>query len=306
MNVEKKEQQNFEKTYYCGVGAIKVLMFSPNRQQLNRLLNYEPDKEQEELEYVKDDVEVKGADDSSTFHKQVNVDVWVEDLKFKEKFKIRFTITDKVRTSKDGSKTQYVNQLGQTSWVDDVSNLTEFFSKFKLTDKNDKSNVTYIDKEYKEALMGEEQLYNFLAKWLNFSSFEPKNNIFLDRKKLFKGDFSELNSLVGDFEDNSVGACFAVKTKTEDEGDKKYQVVSNKFFLPGIYMKGFRNFARNNFAGIESDKGYDLKKFYKDINDAEHGIKDFFINQEISVYDENQDALATTTSSVISSDSSDY
>ena len=57
--------------------------------------------------------------------------------------------------------------------------------------------------------------------WLNFSNFEPKNNIFLDRKKLFKGDFSELNSLLADFGDNTVAAAFAVKTKTEDDGDKK-------------------------------------------------------------------------------------
>lgn len=312
MNVEKEQSGNGEKVYYTGVSPVSVLMFSPTREQLNKLLNFEPTEEQNELDYIKEDVEVKTKDaegnEVSLYANQVYVDVWVEEVKFKKKHKIRFTITNTPRVSQSG-KTQYINQIGQTTWVDDESNLPQWFTHFKLTDKNDKSNVTYVNKTFRKCLMGEDNLYEFLVNWLDFNPFKETNDVFLDNKKLFKGDFSQLNSLVPEFEDKTIACAFGVRTKTDENSgeDKKYQSISPKFFFKGKNMKAYRNNLATNFEHLEADKGkgiYDLKQFIKNVSDSEYGIQDYFINREIDIYDPTVDPVNSEKAVISDTDSS--
>jgi len=317
MNVGK-ESTGYKK--FVGVGQFKVLKFNPTRAELNKILNYEPEGEQKELEYTKDDYVLKYRDQEGNEHeltcKQVYVDVWLEEQKTKTKHKVRFTITNQVRTSKDARKSQWINQVGKTTWVDEESNLPEWFTHFKTTDRQTKA-VSTTPKVYREAFIGEENLYDFLAKWLEINSFNATNNMFIDdMNKFWNGNMKELNTLIDVFEDNTIMCILGIKNKqvVDEKGnteDKEYQTISTRYFCPGRFMKIFRNmyeFAqdkRNAIEEIKADKKlYDLGKFISESMDEENGFKDFFLMQEVVEYTPEMNELSKTNSSIVDNDSS--
>lgn len=313
MNV--KQKTDFKKDLLVGVGEVVILGFSPSRKKLNEILNYTPEegKEQEEMVYLNDNYELKlkdseGNETGSVNCNQVFIDVWVEEVITKNKYKIRFGIVQHDKISKSG-KTQYTNQLGQTTWVDDENNLPEFFTHFVNKDKKDPNNKTTSPKTYRKALIGEENLYEFLSKWLNINKFDNECDIMLDNRKLMKADFSELNSLVADNSNSTVMCAFTVKTKEVTDKEtgntemKEYQSVNNKFFAPGKCMKFWNNYEKQNFEGLNKKvKGlYDLAVFYENCTNSENGIKDFWIAQSLKPYNpdvkiENHEPVNSTDS----------
>ena len=286
MNIEKNEVR--EKTYYVGVEEMEVLAFSPNRKELNNLLNYTPDEPQEEIEYVKN-TDIKwnkdGEEQETKGVTQVQIDVWMRGKETGVLAKTSFFIAHFNRLNKDGEKHQYINQVGDTSWTADVTELKEMFTHFTKKDFKTGKVTDRLEKIYRKALIGEEQLYAFLISWMDVNKFNEKNDVFLDNKKLFKGNFSELNSLIEPYSGNTVMVALSVKDKditAEDETTttKRYQVVENRYFCPGKYMRQFRIFdGRNEINTLkesEDKKLYSLRKFVNDTTNEEHGIKNFF------------------------------
>ena len=108
MQVETKKE--VERQLFTGVGECKVVAINPTRSQLNKLLNYTPEEEQEELEYTKDSVDVKVGEETINTN-QVFVDFWLQELKTQKLFKLRFILTNYDKVSKTG-KIQYLNQMG--------------------------------------------------------------------------------------------------------------------------------------------------------------------------------------------------
>ena len=309
MNVEKSVAK--EKKLFVGVGELSIKGFNFDREKSNEFFGYESKEDDKPLEYLAEK-EIKtgeGENEVTEMCNQVTITVFCEELRTKTKHRLNFYLVDKQRVSKTG-KLAFVNQLGMQSFVDDESNLADWFKEFSLKDKNDPSLVTTYPKEYRRALMGEENIYEFLVKWMDVNKFNTSNNVLLDTKKLLKGNMSELNSLVEEYSDRTVLVPFGIKTKDTEDGTKEVQVISNKFFLQGKFKKNWTNYQANNFEGLTAKTKfmYDVNKFHESLIDSENGFckaADFVELAPIRDYVSGESPLSTDKA-VVTSDNSSY
>lgn len=316
MKVDKREELVFNK--YVGAGEVSVLAFNPTVAQLDKLLSREVKEDREEIEYVKEDVTVKykkDGEEKETVATRVNIDAWVKEKSTSTISKIRFMLTNFPAYSYKGEKTkvQYINCLGQTTWIPlgEEDNLPQWFTHFTVTDRVTKA-VSYVPKDYREAKMGEGELYDFLAKWTNINPWNTTQSIFVDNtKKFWRGDMSELNSLIPIFEDQTVILQFGVRTvtTTDEQGNEvtnEYQSIFNKAFCQGSLMNKFNFHKRNKFEGLSSDKNaYNLNKFIEAIKDEQYGFKDFTVLDNFQVYNPDLNPL-NNEAAIVESDSAAY
>lgn len=309
MKVNK--QTNNEKTLFVGTGLVTPLCFNPNRNELDKILEIERGEdytEKPEFEYVKEDYEMKqkdkeGNDLDSIYCKRLTVTCWVRENKTEEIFPMNFTLYDVDDISSTG-KIKFVTQHGKSTYAENEESLPSWF-----TQTPGKKKFTL---SYRPAKKGEASLLEFLAAWTNISPFDVESSLFLDNeKKFWNGDMKELNSLISEFEDNSVMANFGVRTKEEEteEGSvtKEYQAISTKAFCPSVYMKFFRNYANKNWEGLikHTDSNFDEFDTKAKIGDTsmyqlanymnnifgEYGDKNFNKKCEIEEYDNSENPL---------------
>ena len=303
MNIEKRE--SFKKELQVGVGEVKILGFNPTQETINKWKNYTPEGEVKEIEYLKD-VDLKwnvNGEPQEENVSQLTVDVWVQETKSKTIDKITFYIIDKNRYSKDGNKMQFCNQHGKLSWVTDSSELPNWFTSVTSTDYYDRDSKQTFSLQTRNCKVGEEGLLSFLAAWTNINNFNSNDNLFLeDYKKFFKGNVSELTSLLENFDNQTVMVAYEVKNKESEEGTKEYQVINNKTFCAGRFMKQFNNYIKTDFSGLDADKkAYNLKQFVNNLKNEEN-TKNFFMLQSLSSYDSSanpinsQEAILVTDS----------
>ena len=313
MKVNKNESSS--KQMVVGVGEVQVLGFNPSREELDNILGIERDEnaeEKPEFTYFKENVELKqkdqdGNETDSIFCNQLNVTAWVKEVKSGNIYPINFTIYNVEDVSKTG-KYKFVNQHGKSIYCDDEANLSEYFVN---TPGKIKQPLTY-----KKAYKGEANLLEFLASWTNISPFDTESSLFPeDTKKFWTGNMKELNSLVIDFSANTVMVNFFVKTKevTDNDGNtetKEYNRIATKGFCSGHYMKFFRQYAKNNFEGLntKSKMGntsmYQLAKFMEDVY-GEYGVKDATFKGELIDYDPSSNPV-NSESAVVTSTNADY
>lgn len=314
MKVDKREEQVFNK--YVGAGEVEVLAFNPTVAQLDKLLSREVKEDREEIEYVKEDVTVKykkDGEEKETVATRVNIDVWVKEKTTSTISKIRFMLTNFPAYNGEGTKVQYINCIGQTTWIPlgEEDNLPQWFTHFTVTDRVTKEK-SYVPKDYREAKRGEAELYDFLVKWTNLNVWDTTQSIFIDNtKKFWRGDMSELNSLIPIFEDQTVIVQFGVRTvtTTDEQGNEvtnEYQSVFNKAFCQGSLMNKFNFHKRNKFEGLSSDKSaYNLNKFVETVKDEQYGFKDFTILDNFQVYNPDLNPL-NNEAAIVESDSAAY
>ena len=305
MQIENRE--TFKKDLMCGVAEVKVIGFNPTQETINKWRNYTPEGEVKEIEYLKD-VDFKWTENGEAQEEnvqQLTVDVWIQEVKTKAIDKITFYIIDKNRYNKDGSKMQFCNQYGRTSWVIEPSELPVWFSSVTTTDYYDKSNKQTFQLQTRNCRVGEEGLLSFLAAWTNINNFNANDSLFLDDyKKFFKGNVSELTALLETFGDQSVMVAYEVKVKETDEGTKEYQVINNKTFCAGRFMKQFNNYVKNDFVGLDTDKkAYNLKQFVTNLKNPEN-TKNFFVLQPLATYDPNANPVNSSQTVISETDSS--
>ena len=141
----------------------------------------------------------------------------------------RYSIIKKVRTNKDGSKVQFINDIGNTTWA--VSEEALHDSKY----------AWFTKRPYREAYIGEEKLYNFLQKWLSLDWKDPETQLSIDPEPLFKGKYKELRDLLknDEFKEGKVVGYATIKTSIEPASEenpepkpKFYQNIWDEF-LPG-------------------------------------------------------------------------
>lgn len=161
------------KKLYTGIFSATVKAVNPDKEELAELIGYELKENANEQKY--EDTDKDG-------NEVVIISFW-EQTPEKQWFNSRFRITDKICTNKDGTKTQYVNQLGDATYVDDEKNLPNWFKHF-----TDKDNNIIGDKYVRKALIGEANLYNFIKSWLGkVDWFSADTKILIDdMKKLFR------------------------------------------------------------------------------------------------------------------------
>lgn len=224
MNLNAKKESEFEeRKKYVGLENFEVIAVNPTIKQFNELYGKDGSDADEEIEYV----------DEKDGEDRIKISVYMRGLQSNRIHREQFFIVDKERTSKDGGKGQYINQVCQSTWVDDEANLPEWFTKF--TDKN-KSVIG--NKTYRRAKEGEADFYEFVRGVLRTVDFyQTDTEVEFNFKKMLKGDFSQLNSILTD---SSYASPFTalnyIRTDKED-ATKQYQQV----FLKGILPRDFYN-----------------------------------------------------------------
>jgi len=287
-NIGGKKRENtgnggdFKK--FVGLFEAKVIAVNPTAEQFKDVLGMEIKEDSKATEYLSER-------DGNTV---LRVDFWLEEVKNQDKFKVSFFLEDKERDNKDGTKQQYINEIGMCSWADDVNNLPEWFS----------------NRDYRQANVGEEDLYNFLRTWLCELDYRHADTtLTLEWKKLMKGNVRDLKDQVGGEWCGNVVASAIVITKEKDGEVKEYQGIYNRAFLPAYSLKNFRlvDYSdRKIVAGLQAKKSKDLKpheRFVLNMS-GEYGCKDYYTFADLREY--NPDDNLVASDKVISDDGSDY
>lgn len=261
-----------------GLFTGDVIAINPSAAQYVSVLGYDP------KEGAEDQVYTGESKDHNPF---VRLDFWIRETKTEKPFqnKAVFFIEDRVRTNKDDSKTQYINNIGICSWAASEDDLPSWFT----------------ERPYREAKSGEEELYGFLRTWLGkidyFSKEEPAE-LELNWKQLMKGDVSELTNLIGE-EFTTPFISLAIVITKEVEGEvKEYQGIYNKAFAPEYSMKQFRLLNYNDDmvqASIEAKTFKDRKTHERFVANivGEYGCKDFYLLSELSDYDASMNVVSS-------------
>lgn len=280
---EQKQVQEYAKK--VGLFEAEVIAINPTAEEYKEVLAIDLPADSKAIEYL------GKSRDGNTY---LRVDVWLRDVKSGDRFKTTFFLEDKERENKDGSKKQYINNVGRCAWATDPNNLAEWFVK----------------RDYRVAYVGEEEFYEFLRTWLGKLDFVKENTVLqADWKKLMKGNVSELKSQVDGAYCTNIGALATIIMKEKDGENKEYQGVYNKAFLPAYALKNFRLINYND-ATVQSDlrakKLKDLKpheRFVLNVT-GEYGCRDFYVLRDLKEYNANDNLVASDA--VLSNDGDDY
>lgn len=269
---------------FVGLFEAKVIAVNPTAEQFKDVLGMEIKEDSKATEYLSER-------DGNTV---LRVDFWLEEVKNQDKFKVSFFLEDKERENKDGTKQQYINEIGMCSWADDPNNLPDWFS----------------NRDYRQAYVGEEDLYNFLRTWLCELDYRHADTtLTLEWKKLMKGNVRDLKDQVGGEWCGNVVASAIVITKDKDGEIKEYQGIYNRAFMPAYSLKNFRLVDYSDkkiIAGLQAKKSKDLKpheRFVLNMS-GEYGCKDYYTFTDLREY--NPDDNLVASDKVISDDGSDY
>lgn len=273
-------------TKYVGFTSVEVRAVNPNRSELNKLLGKEDGDDDKEINYLTQDQE--GND-------RIRLSFWLYDAKLDKYFVHSFNLTNKDRLSKDGSKNQYINGSAITAWADEESNLQNWFMNFLDKEKNE-----VAKKEYRKALLGEEELATLLRSWLGRIAWnDPETSVMVDTKALFNEDYTELRSLIDGDYDTPFVILTGVKTD-ENDPEKQYQQVYGKSFLPG----GFINYIQKGSFPTEYAKKT-WNRFEEEVNGA-YGFSSYFELTPIAEYDKEKDVAASPSTLGVSPTNSKY
>jgi len=276
-------ESNFSKK--VGLFEAKVVAINPTIEEFKDKLGIELKEDSKAIEYL-------GM--SQDGNKTVRIDVWLEEVKNKDKFKVAFFLENKERENKDGTKKQYINTVGSCSWADDENNLPKWFT----------------ERECRVAYVGEEDLYNFMRTWLGDLDYrDAETTLQLDWSKLMKGNVKDLRDQIGGEWCTNIVALATVKTVEKDGELKEYQGVYNKAFLPAYTLKQFRliDFSSSTtLKQLREKKSKDLKpheRFVLGIT-GEYGCKEFYTFKDIADY--NADDNLVASDKVLEEDDSDF
>lgn len=165
-----------------------------------------------------------------------------------------FFIQNRPTVGSNSGKTQIIDKYGRTAWA----TAEELEAKAIPVYKNGKP--ADIDKDYRPAYVGEEDLMKFVKAYLcipsitvwddNQKAFVPNTNVkpeececrFENLDKLFKGDFSEVMEALAFQPTNKVKVLLGVRTSPKD--GKQYQ---------DVYKGRFLNNAATNYSSLDKE-----------------------------------------------------
>lgn len=263
-----KKRQNTENSDYVksvGLFEAKVIAVNPSVEEYKDKLEIELKEDSKAVEYL---------GETKDGNNYLRLDFWLQNIKTDKKSKVTFFLEDRERENKDGTKKQYINEVGMCSWADDPNNLPEWFTK----------------RDYRVAHVGEEEFYDFMKTWLGNLDFrDPETVLQLDWKKLMRGNVKDIKEQIdGEF---SVNFCSlsTIVSKDRDGEIKEYEVIYNKAFLPAYSLKQFRLIDYDSpkvISELQSKKPKDLKVHEKFVLKVagEYGCKDYFILKDLKEY----------------------
>lgn len=268
-----------------GIFEARVIAINPTPEDYKDLLGIDLPEESKATEYLS-----VGTDGTS----KIRVDVWLEDVKSADKFKVTFFMEDTKKENKDRTKKQYINNIGISSWASSEENLPSWFVK----------------RDYRVAYSGEAEFVEFLRMWLSGLDFMHEDTeLMLEWKKVISGNLKEWKDEIGGDWCQTVGVLATVKSVEKDGEVKSYQSIYNRGFFPGYSIKNMRMIDYNNPDVIRQlgfKKSKDLKmheRFVLNVT-GEYGCKDFYTFKELKEYD--PEANLVESDKVISTDGADF
>lgn len=283
---KKKEQQQFtESSKRVGLFEANVIAINPDVEDYKEILGMELKEDSKATEYL------GTSQDGNT---TLRVDIWLEEVKNKEKYKVTFFLENKERENKDATKSQFINSVGACTWAVDANDLPDWFKA----------------RECRKAYVGEEDLYNFLRTWLgNLDYRDAETTLQLDWKKMMKGNVKDLKDQIDGEWCTPVVALATIKTVIKDDETKEYQGVYNRAFLPAYAIKQFRliDYTKPEvLSGLKTKKSKDLKPHERFVINVtgEYGCRDFFILKDLKDYNAEDNLVASDKA--ISSDGDDF
>ena len=284
----KRESAGQETKFGKKVGLFEanVIAINPTNEEYKDVLGIELGEDSKATNYLGE------TKDGNTY---LRVDVWLQEVKKKENFKVSFFLEDRERENRDQTKKQYINSVGMTSWADDENNLFDWFKE---------------NREYRVAFIGEEDLYDFLRTWLGQLDYRHADTtLTLDWPKLMRGNVKDLKDQVDGEWCNTIVAMATVVTKERDGETVEYQGVYNKAFLSGYTMRQFRlvDYTDQKIVNqLKARKPRELRpheRFVVKVT-GEYGCKDYYQLKEVEDYNPENNLVASDN--YISEDGDDY
>jgi hypothetical protein len=265
-----------------GIFEAKVIAINPTVEEYKEILGIDLKEDSKATNYY-DEVA-----------KKLRVNVWLQDVNSDFKTNATFWLEHGEKVNKDGTKKQYINNIGVCSWASSVENLPPWFAK----------------RENRVAHIGEEEFLGFVRIWLGGLDFsDPDTEIFLNWKKVMNNDLSDLKEQIDGEFTQTVGALATIKTSDKGEGPKSYQNIFVKSFFPGYSIRSMRLIDYNNpdvVRGLAFRKSAELKmheRFVVNVT-GEYGCKDFYTFRELHDYD--PEANLVESDKVIATDDADF
>ena len=269
-----------------GLFEANVIAINPSIEEYKDKLGIELKEDSKAAEYLGE------TKDGNSY---IRLDIWLQEVKNEDKFKVSFFLEDKERENKDGTKKQYINSIGMCSWAGDENDLAEWFTK---------------GRDYRVAYVGEEDFYNFMRTWLSELDYRDAETVLqLEWKKLMRGNIKDIKDQINGEWCKSVVALATVIVKERDGESKEYQGIYNKAFIGGYALKQFRLVdygSKKVQSDLKNKKPRDLKgheKFVMNIS-GEYGCKDVFVLKDLQ--DFNPDDHLVCSDEFISTDGDDY
>ena len=269
-----------------GLFEANVIAINPTIEEYKDKLGIELKEDSKAVEYLGE------TKDGNSY---IRIDIWLEEIKNQDKFKVSFFLEDKERANKDNTKNQYINSIGMCSWAADQNDLAEWFTK---------------DRDCRIAYVGEEDLYNFMRTWLSELDYRDAETVLqLEWKKLMRGNVKDLRDQINGEWCKSIVSLATVVVKERDGESKEYQGIYNKAFLGGYALKQFRLVDYSNKKtqdSLKSKKPKDLKAHEKFVVNiiGEYGCKDYYTLRDLQDY--NTDDNLVASDAYISDEGDDY
>lgn len=244
---ESKEAQEFKR--YIGVAPVFIKVVNPDKKEHEALFN----TTLEEAPNYLGNVEVDG-NDVANARIQVVFQPDVEKIGFEMPLvTMALFLQNRSRVGANSGKTQVIDKYGRTAWA----TAEELASHAIPVYANGPAD---IDKDYRPAYVGEEELMEFVKAYLcipsvttwdnNLKKMVPNTKVkpeececrFDNLDKIFKGDFSEIKDALGFQPTNKVKIMLGVRTDVES--GRLYQAVYTRKFL--------RN-SSTNFSSLDKE-----------------------------------------------------
>lgn len=225
---------------YIGIGAVNILAVNPSKSELEKLYNTTLEKDPE---YITKQEVGEGVDkhivDTVRIDFIVKTDPNSECCKGIEMVtKIPFFLRKEYRYNRDKTKVQVIDKYGRTAWV----TVEQAKAKEIPVYANGPAN---LDKDYRPAFVGEEDLTNFIKLYLGIPSvmkYNKETGSWYLRENpeesegrlsniidYFKGNFKEIKEVIALQPTNRIKCMFGVRST--DSGSQ-YQTVYTQMFLP--------------------------------------------------------------------------
>lgn len=232
---ESKEAQEFKR--YTGVAPVFIKAINPDKKEHEALFNTTLDEAPKYVSNIEDN-------DGNTIQSariQVVLEPDVEKIGFEMPLvTMALFIQNRARVGAKSGKTQVIDKYGRTAWASPDELAAHAIPVYS-------NGPADIDKDYRPAYVGEEELMAFVKAYLcipnvtiwddNLKKMVPNPKVkpeececrFDNLSNLFKGDFSEIKDALGFQPTNKVKVLLGVRT--DASSGKLFQTVYTRKFL---------------------------------------------------------------------------